>query len=382
MAGPTARTADVIVVGLGSMGSAAAATLADRGLSVLGLEAFGPAHDRGSMHGGTRIIRQAYFEGAEYVPLLRSSYDGWHRLAERSGRDVITLCGGLHLGDPDGGVFTGARAAAELHRVEHEILDAAEIHRRFPAMRPAEHVVAVYEPGAGFVRPEETVLAHLDLAGRAGADLRFDEPVRSWSVTPGGGVEVATDAGTYGADRLVLAPGAWAASLTGIALSVERQVVYWIAPDVATGPPAAAYARQPVFIDDTGGHGEFYGFPMVDGPDGGIKMAFYRQNQGTTTPETVDRDVHPDEIAAAIARGRRLFPHLGDHLVRASTCLYAATGDEAFVIGALPDSPQVVVAAGFSGHGFKFVPVVGEIVADLAQTGRTGHDISLFSLTR
>jgi monomeric sarcosine oxidase len=376
---------DVIVVGVGSMGSAAVHTLAARGLSVLGLERYGPAHDQGSAHGGSRIIRQSYFEGPAYVPLLQRAFEGWRELQEQSGRNLLRLCGGIYIGDPDSPVVTGSREAAVLHGLPYEVIDAAEITARFPTMRPAAHAVGVYEPNAGYVRPEETVLAGVDLARRHGAVLHFHEPATGWRATSGGGVEVTTATARYGADRLVLTPGAWAPRLLpGRApIVVERQVFYWFEPDFSVGVPYERYADgHPVYIEETDGNGWIYGFPMIDGPDGGLKLAFYRQNVGFTTPETIDRTVHADEVDAMRRRAVQLFPHLTGPLVKAATCMYASAPDDHFVIGLLDGMPQVVVACGFSGHGFKFVPVVGEIVADLVQTGTTAHDIDLFDVAR
>ena len=374
-------TYDTIVVALGSMGSAAAHALAARGLRVLGLETFWPAHDQGSAHGGTRIIRQAYFEGPAYVPLLRGAFDGWRELQKQSGRDLVRLCGGIYIGDPDSVIVTGSLEAALVHGLPHEVLDAAEIRARFPTMGPADHAVGLYEPNAGYVRPQETVLANVDLARRDGARLHFDEPVTSWTTTPGGGVEVVTSKGRYGADRLVLTPGAWAPQLLPmpVPIAVERQIFYWFEPDFTARVPYQRYAEgHPVYIEETDGNGMLYGFPMVDGPEGGLKLAFYRQNVGTTTPQTIDRTVHREEVDAMLRRARQLFPNLSGRLVKAATCMYASAPDDHFVIGRLDDMPQVVVACGFSGHGFKFVPVVGEIVADLVQTGSTAYDISMF----
>lgn len=376
---------DVIVVGVGSMGSAAVHQLAARGLRVLGLENFGPAHDQGSAHGGSRIIRQSYFEGPAYVPLLQRAFAGWRELQEQSGRDLIRLCGGIYLGDPENEVVTGSREAARVHGLPHEILDAAAIGARFPTMRPAEHAVGVYEPNAGYVRPEETVLAGVELARRHGAELHFDEPVTGWRATPGGGVEVTTARGSYGADRLVLTPGAWAPRLLpGAApIHVERQIFYWFEPDFSAAVPYERYAEgHPVYIEETDGNGMIYGFPMIDGPRGGLKLAFYRQNIGFTTPDTIDRTVHAAEIDAIRQRALELFPYLTGPLLKAVTCMYASAPDDHFVIGPLVETPQVVVACGFSGHGFKFVPVIGEIVADLVELGRTNHDISLFDVAR
>jgi sarcosine oxidase len=377
---------DVLVVGLGSMGGAAAGTLAARGLRVLGLETFGPAHDQGSAHGGTRIVRQSYYESPAYVPLLRRAYEGWKELAQESGRDLLRLCGGIYIGDPQSPVFTGSLASARLHGLEHEVLDAAEIAARFPTMRPPEHALGLYEANAGYVRPEETVLANVDLARREGADLRFFEPVTHWAPTQGGGVEVVTSRGRYGAERLVLAPGAWVSTLLPqpVPIVVERQIFYWFDPDFTAKVPYEAYVEgHPVYLEETDGNGQLYGFPMVDGPAGGLKLAFYRQNHGlTTTPQTIDRTIHAEEIEEMVQRSRQLFPHLSGRLVKASTCMYASAPDDAFVLGPLGGIPQVVLACGFSGHGFKFVPVVGEIVADLVQTGTTPHDIALFDVAR
>jgi sarcosine oxidase len=375
---------DVIVAGLGSMGSAAVRVLAARGLRVLGLENFGPAHDQGSAHGGSRIIRLSYFEGPAYVPLLQRAFEGWRELQEESGRDLMRLCGGIYIGDPDNPIVTESRAAAVAHELPHEILAASEIGSRFPTMRPPDHAVGVYEPNAGFVRPEETVLANVDLARRSGATLHFDEPVSGWRATSGGGVEVTTARGSYGADRLVLTPGAWAAQLLPgpPPIVVERQIFYWFEPDF-TAVPYERYAdKHPVYIEETDGNGLIYGFPMIDGPKGGLKLAFYRQNIGTTTPGSIDRTVHPDEVGAMRRRALQLFPHLTGPLVKAATCMYASAPDDHFVIGPVKETPQVVVACGFSGHGFKFVPIVGEIVADLVQTGTTAHDIDLFDVER
>jgi sarcosine oxidase len=374
---------EVIVLGLGSMGSAAAHQLASRGLSVLGLERFWPAHDQGSGHGETRIVRQSYFEGLGYVPLLRRAYEGWHALEELSGRSLLTLCGGMYIGGVDSKILSGALRSAEEHGLAHEKLDAAQIRERFPAMHPADHAFGIYEENAGYVRPEETILANLDVASRHGADLRFNEPVWTWRTTPGGGIEVVTDHGTYGADRLVITPGAWAPEVLveyGFSLRPERQVVYWFGPDFSA-VPYERWTELPVYIEETDHNREIYGFPMVDGPDGGMKLAIFNTHV-LADPNDVDRTVHQQETDETRARARQLFPHLTGPLVKAMTCLYTTTPDRDFVIGTLPDRPQVAVASACSGHGFKFVPVVGEILADLATNGTTPHDISLFDLER
>nr|WP_272905181.1 N-methyl-L-tryptophan oxidase [Sediminivirga luteola] len=375
---------EVIVLGLGSMGGAAAHALAGRGVRVLGLETFQPGHDQGAAHGGSRIIRQSYFEHPAYVPLLRRAYEGWHALQEESGRDIVTLCGGIYLGDERNQVFAGSRAAAQEHGLPHEVLTADEIRQRFPTMDPEDDALGLYEENAGYVRPEETTIANAELAAAKGAVLRFSEPVTWWGAV-GGGVEVVTTQGRYGADRLVITPGPWAPEVLadlGLPLSIQRMVFHWFTPDFSAVPYESwSQERHPVYVEETHGNEQIYGFPMTDGPEGGFKLGFFRRGTPTTA-RTIDRQVYQEENAAMQVRARQLFPHLSGPVVQAKTCLYSVTPDEHFVIGPHPAHPQVSVACGFSGHGFKFVPVVGEILADLATTGRTGLPIELFDPRR
>ena len=377
------ETYDVIVVGLGGMGSSAAYHLASRGQRVLGLDRFDPAHNRGSSHGGSRITRQAYYEDPAYVPLLLRAYELWDALATDSGRDVITLTGGLMIGQPDSHTVAGSRRSAEQWGLPHELLDAAEIRRRFPTLTARDGEIALYEQNAGFVRPEATVAAHLQLATEAGAHLRFNEPVENWQALPGGaGVRVLTGGDAYTADRLVICPGAWAPRLLsdlGVPLAVERQVMYWFQPTGGVGPYLPD--RHPIYIWEDAGL-QFYGFPAIDGPDGGAKVAFYRKGYTACTPESIDRTVYPEEIAAMADQLADCVPTLPGTYLRAATCMYTTAPDEHFVIATHPEHAQVTVACGFSGHGFKFVPVVGEILADLATTGRTEHPIALFDPRR
>ena len=372
---------DVVVVGLGGMGSAAAYHLAARGQRVLGLERHTPAHDKGSSHGGSRITRQSYFEDPAYVPLLLRAYELWEQLAQDSGRDVLRLTGGLFVGRPDSLTVAGSLRAARQWDLPHEVLSSAEVPRRFPTFSLAEDEVALYEAKAGFVRPEETVRAHLDLARRAGADLHFSEPVTSWESTRTG-VRVTTAAGRYEADRLVIAPGAWAPQLLadlGVPITVERQVMYWFEPLGGVGPYTAD--RHPIYIHEDAAGTQIYGFPAIDGPDRGAKVAFFRRGQACT-PDTIDRTVHDDEIEAMRRQADRLLPGLPTLFLDAATCMYSNTADQHFVVAQHPEHDNVTVACGFSGHGFKFVPVVGEVLADLATTGTTAHPIGLFEPRR
>lgn len=369
---------DVIVVGLGGMGSAAAYHLARRGRTVLGLEQFTAAHALGSSHGGTRIVRQAYFEDPAYVPLLLRAYDLWDEVRDLSGVELFTRTGGLYVGRPDTALVAGSRSAAREYGLAHDVLDATQIRDRYD-FRVSDDEVAVLETHAGFARPELTVSTHLDLAARSGADLHFTEPVRSWSATRGG-VRVETAAGDYEAGRLVLTAGAWAPSVVpdlGVPLEVERQVLFWFQPIEG----AEAYEQFPIWIWEDPGGQQLYGFPAIDGPDGGTKLAFYR-NGAATDPDHVDRHVRPDEVRFIQDYVQKRIPGLAATFLRAAACLYTNSPDLDFVVGPHPAHDNVVVAAGFSGHGFKFVPLMGEVLADLAERGTTRHPIGLFDPAR
>jgi sarcosine oxidase len=372
---------DAIVVGLGGMGSAAACHLASRGRKVLGLERHAPAHDRGSSHGESRIIRQAYFEGAEYVPLLFRAYQLWEDLERETGEDLMTLCGGLFIGPEDGELVSGSVASADEHGLPYEILDSPELKRRFPVFEPGPETVAIFEKRAGFVRPERTVRAHLDRASSLGAELRFGERVLSWEATDAG-VRVRTEGGVYEAGRLVVAAGAWAGELLsdlGLPLEVTRQILFWFRP--RGGVEAFAPERLPIWIYEPDDGNMFYSFPAVDGADT-VKAAFFRADGTLADPNTIDRKVHDDEVDFIRGYLGRHVPAMDGELVAARTCMYTNTPDQHFVVSAHPDHSQVAVAAGFSGHGYKFCSVIGEILADLALDGVTRHPVDLFSPSR
>jgi sarcosine oxidase len=372
---------DVIVVGLGGMGSAAAAELAGRGLRVLGIERFGPAHDRGSSHGESRVIRQAYFEDPAYVPLLLRAYELWSELEAATGQDLITETGGLMIGPEHSRTVTGSRLSAETWGLPHELLDASEIARRFPTLSPGPDDVALYEQHAGFVRPEATVAAHIGLARARGAELHFDETVTGWESLPGG-VVVTTPLGSYRAPKLVLSPGAWGAELfdgLGIPLTVERLVQFWLRPRV----PVQQFApnRQPIYVwEDTAG-AQVYGFPALGTAANGVKAAFFRRST-PAVPDALNRAVADEEVVPLLDFLAHRIPALGPEVCRAVPCMYTTTPDEHFVLGYPRGEENVVICSPCSGHGFKFVPVIGEVVADLVTSGSTRFDISLFDPTR
>ena len=371
---------DAIVIGLGGMGSASAHHLARRGQRVLGLEQFGALHEQGSSHGLTRIIRLAYHEHPSYVPLLRRSYELWHELERAAGEELLLTTGSLEGGPADGETFRGALEAAELHGLPHEVLDAAALRDRYPAYAGFDSDTrVVLQPDGGFLLAERTVRAHLDAAAAAGADLRFDTPVRAWEPTASGGVRVATDSGVHEADRLVICAGAWASRLVpavdGLAVP-ERQVLAWLTPHRAE---LFAPDRFPVFLIDVE-EGSYYGFPTHDGH--GFKFGWYHHFREPIDPADPDRSTRPDDEAALRAFAERYFPEGAGPTEMLKSCIFTNSPDEHFVIDRLPDALQVSVAAGFSGHGYKFCSVVGEIMADLAIEGSTRHDIGLFRLDR
>jgi sarcosine oxidase len=381
---------DVIVVGLGAMGSSAALHLARRGQRVLGIEQFTPAHALGSSHGGTRIVRQAYFEKPDYVPLLQRSYQLWDELSATFGEQLLVRCGALMIGPPDSDVVAGTLASAARWSLPHEVLDAAAMRRRFPHFALPEDHVAVFEANAGYARAEASVLANIELAIDAGAELWFDTEVESVQLGPDGVHLQAADAEVT-APRAVIATGAWAnqlANLDRYPLSVSRQTVHWYEP--AEGS-AADFADLPAYLwqwpsgAGDGRAAELYGFPYLEG-DPGVKAGLYRSISPAdqrVDPDTVDRSVAETDTARLDALLARAIPSLAGDRVRGSVCLYGGVPDDDFVLGVHPGSSgRVVLAVGFSGHGFKFMPVVGEIVADLVIDGQTRHDIAFLSPER
>lgn len=365
---------DVIVAGLGAMGSAAAFHLARQRRKVLGLDRFKPPHSLGSSHGQTRIIREAYFEHPMYVPLVQRAYQLWAQLALESGRDLLRITGGLMIGPADGVLVCGARRSAEQHRLSHEVLTAEEVRSRFPVLRPADDMVAVWEPRAGVLFPEACIGAHLGLAQTHGATLHYGEPVVTWR-SDGSGVTVTTAGGEYRADQLLLTAGSWITSLvpeSKHAFTVERQVLYWFAP-VADHRLFAA-TECPVHLWESSPRKFFYGFPDFGS---GVKVAVHHGGE-VADPDQLRREVSDDEVAAMRKLIRRFLPGADGALRSAEVCMYTNTQDENFWIDRHPDHPQVLIASPCSGHGFKFASVMGEVLAELLTTGRSRFDLTLF----
>jgi sarcosine oxidase len=371
-------TYDVIVVGVGGMGSAAAFELARRGRRVLALEQFALGHDQGSSHGHTRIIRKAYYEDPAYVPLVQRAYQRWYDLEQRVGRRLLTECGCLSIGRAGSTLLAGVRASAELHAIAVEHLDASRLRRQFPAFRFGDEYSGVLERSAGFLFVEDCVQAHVQAARQLGATILPDQPALSWD-REGGGVVVQTPTGRFRAERLVLTAGPSAGRLLGRwgqKLTVMRQVAFWF----GTSQPAA-FRRDvfPLYICELP-EGDYYGFPMLG--EWGPKVAQHYGAAELRGPEEVDRQVSAGDEERVRSFLRAHLPGVDGERRHASVCLYTLTPDRHFILDVHPEHSQVVLAAGFSGHGFKFASVVGEILADLAEKGKTEWPIELFRLAR
>ncbi len=368
---------DVIVLGLGGMGSATAYHLARRGARVLGLEQFGVAHDQGSSHGRTRVIRQAYYEGQDYVPLLFRAYDLWHALEREAGTKLLTTTGAIYFGPPGVSSVAGAAVSARAHNIPHEILTADDIRKRYPVLRPKPADIGLLEYEAGILVPEQCVATHLELARRHGADLHFGEVVDSWSAGPQR-VRVRSAGREYEAGHLVITAGPWTGQVVqdaGLPLQVERAVLFWFEPRAHV----EEFTRLPIYAWEDDGI-QMYGFPYIEGQ--GLKCAFHHAFSEITTPQTIRREVGEDEKAQIREHVARFMPEAPGKLVATATCMYTNTPDLHFVIDRHPAHENVVLACGFSGHGFKFCSVVGEVLADLALTGKTAQQIGLFALRR
>ena len=372
---------DAIVIGLGVMGSAALAELAGRGQRVLGIEQFYPQHSFGSSHGETRIIRQAYFEDPSYVPLVQRSYEGWQALAHDTGQDLFLRTGGLMAGKADSAVVLGSLRSAREHGLAHELLDARDIQRRFPAFRPLPEEQAVYEPDAGVLFAERCTAALLQRAVRNGAAAWFGVKVGDWNPARGRSttISVDTSGGREWARSLVITAGPW---LGGIMqelrypLTVERQTVHWWQP---ANPAPFQPDVSPLWILERDSQPALYGFPYLTGQ--GVKAAVHHGG-ALVDPDTVDRQVAAGEVTAVAERLRSWIPDAAGHHLRSNVCLYTNTPDEHFLIGQFPRLTNVAFAGGFSGHGFKFAPVVGKVLADLVLSGSSDHPIASFSPAR
>jgi sarcosine oxidase len=364
---------DTIVAGLGAHGSAAAYHLAKRGQRVLGFDRFARGHTLASFGGLSRIIRLSYYEHPSYVPLLKRAWELWRELERDSGETLLTQTGGLYMGPPDGELVSGSLASARTHALAHELLDNAELRRRYPIFNIGRDWVGVADAQAGWLAPERAVETHLRLAERHGATLHFSEPIERWE-RDGEGVRVTSARGSYRAQRLVIAAGSWLPRLLpklAAHLWVERSVLFWFEPRGELD----AFTKLPVYIvEDTDRF--YYGFPYD--PTRGLKMAGLHFGD-RVDPDTVDREPSAKDEERVRAWLRLRMPLANGERRRAQVCLYTNSPDSHFIIDR---DGQVTYASACSGHGFKFATAVGEILADLAMTGRSSLDIGFLSSAR
>jgi monomeric sarcosine oxidase len=369
---------DAIVLGAGGVGSAALYHLAKRGVRALGIDRFSPPHDRGSSHGQTRVIRQAYFEHPDYVPLLLESYRLWRELEQQTGRHLLHPIGLIEIGSADGIVVPGVLRAAEEHGLAVESLTARQIGEHWPGLRASDPLVGVYERAAGYLLVEACVEAHLAAARKLGAGLLIDTAVESWSADDRG-ILVRTATGEIAAESLIITAGAWADSVLvdlGIRLAVRRKSMFWFATD------AAEYASDrglPVFLWELP-QGVFYGFPKLDAR--GIKFAEHSGGRIVNDPLHVDRSVDLAEKQRLIDVLERHLPGVSPRVTDHAVCLYTMSPDEHFIVDRHPEYANVAFAAGLSGHGFKFAPVLGKALAELALDSGTSLPIGFLSRSR
>ncbi len=388
------NTADVLVVGLGAVGSAALYQSARLGARAIGIDRFTPPHDRGSSHGDTRITREAIGEGRAFVPLVQRSNQIWEELEAATGRSLLTRNGGLVLASPSiPGDHHGSTsfirdtiAAATESGIAHEILSTEELRHRYPQFRLRGDEIGYFEPGAGFLRPEACIETQLALAGQLGAKVATSETVVDCKAMPDDTIEVTTNARTYSAAMVIITAGPWIQKLLGDSYAqyfkIYRQVMYWFA--LARHVEQYTPERFPVFIWIAGNRPRdmMYGFPAVDGPESGVKIAA-EQYDTTVDPDAVPREVSDSEISAMYTE--YIAPHFPDvsaRCLRTATCLYTVTPDAKFIVDKFRDCQNIVFASACSGHGFKHSAALGEALA-LQALGRPSRiDLSGFGLKR
>ncbi len=369
---------DTIIIGLGGMGAATAWHLARRGQRVLGLEQFDLVHDRGSSHGASRIIRQAYFEHPDYVPLLKRAYTYWHELGEESDAETMNLCGMFVAGRPGDDVVSGTRRAAAAHGLPLESVSADDAVVRFPGLRADPDMDILFDPLGGYLCVENCVASHLAGARSRGAELRPNEGALSWR-QDGEGIRVTTARGEYTAANLVISAGPWAGSLLhelALPLSPHRVVLAWFQPTTAVHDVDRG---APVFGIQTA-EGFFYGFPRMDRD--GVKAARHHPGAFLADPSEVKREVSQEDVAPIQAFAARHLMDLELGRWTGKTCIYTMTPDEHFIVDHHPLHENVFIAAGFSGHGFKFTPVIGAIMADYCIDGKTNEPAGFLGLER
>lgn len=369
---------DAIVIGTGGAGSAALYHLARRGFKALGLDRFPPAHDRGSSHGQTRIIRLSYFEHPDYVPLLRDAYSLWDELSEIWGEHLFHRTGLIYFGDPNGVVIQGLLASAREHGLDMQSLKEAEAARLYPAYAAPKGAAILYEKNAGYLLVEDCVRAHMEEACRLGAKHRHGESVIRWKAT-GSSVVVSTDQQTYEAERLIVTAGCWTNQLLrelNVPLRLLRKHLHWYAAE----PERFREDNGcPCFFHQADG-GMFYGVPNIDG--GGVKVAEHSGGVEISDPLVDEREEEVEDTRRIESFLQRYLPGVSMTRKRRDVCFYTMSPDENFIVDRHPEHDAVVFAAGLSGHGFKFTSVLGRTLAELAMDGKAEREIGFLGLNR
>jgi sarcosine oxidase len=368
---------DVIVVGQGAMGLAATSSLAQAGAKVLGLEQYKLFHDLGSSHGETRAIRKAYFEHESYIPLLERAYELWAELENSVEQEIFSKCGIAYYCDPKASVVhKGVCKSSELFKIPVQKLSMDEASKKFPYFRAPKNFELLFEPLAGMIFVDRALRAFHAIASKNGANIHENEKLLSWKQVSNSSMEVVTDKNTYNCSKLIFTRGGWSLPLElGLkknALKIYRAIQYWFeAPESAKKYPSFGFHLEQDF---------YYGFPSLDGKS--LKVAGHFNIEALSKPEDKNTSGPPAKGLNAITNFvRECLPEVGKYL-KFSPCIYTMTADEHFIIDHLPQSKNVVFASGFSGHGFKFAPVIGEILAEIALSGRTRHDIDFLGMQR
>ncbi|HEX5025532.1 MAG TPA: N-methyl-L-tryptophan oxidase [Agriterribacter sp.] len=376
---------DVIVIGAGSMGAAASWYLARRGYKILGLEQFDIPHELGSHAGQSRIIRKAYFEHSDYVPLLERAYHNWRELEETTSSQVYHKTGLVYFGNPGAALVKGTKKSAHQYNIPLEVLSPAELMSRYPMFNCPMDYQVLFEPDAGFVTPEKVIALYLSDAVRHNADIRAREQVTGWK-KEGTTISVTTTRNIFHADHLVITAGAWTQKIIPslpATLKVTKQIVGWLKPrnwnDFSLGNFPCWFLSDE---DET----LFYGFPILPAKDFGgpigLKLAMHKHG-AEVDPDRVDRNVQQQEEEILRSILEKYIPGAAGNALTLKSCLYTNTRDENFIIDYLPGyDNKITVACGFSGHGFKFASVVGEILADLAVAGKTDLPVEFLRLNR
>ncbi|WP_026210517.1 N-methyl-L-tryptophan oxidase [Flexithrix dorotheae] len=379
---------DIAIIGLGAMGSASLFQGALKKKKVIGFDMFSPPHSYGSTHGGTRITRQTYFEGHEYIPILKHSYDLWRKIEKASGEDILNITGGLMIGDRFNSIVDKCLQSAKLYNLPYQLFNPVDLKNKFPVLNTGSNYFALLDESAGYLNPEKGVKSQLDLAKKLGAEIRFNEKVINWEINDNTGlVELFSETKKYFAQKLIITVGPWAVDQMkqyGIEIKPERIVQFWMKPknDIKQFNPS----NFPIFIWTVEKDLDLYGFPAVDNKMDGVKVAFYPHNKHPirqyTHPDSIDREVSEEETLVMKEYLKRYIPELNTAPLKTITCMHVNSPDGHPIISKHPNYAQVLYGVGFSGHGFKFSNVVGEILTDLAISGKSKFNMKMFDISR